>query len=1002
MAWNSAAMPIQGFTVFQTAPGAVLSFVPAMGTAELDQLIDAYVVQAATLQEKRAIVSMEFFTHNALTNQTHLFFPVNNPFNYVAGVTGSPASSLVDSGYGSSFNVSPVAQEIMTPASSAPATPVTVLQPAATAQRKNRVAKPKAKATKKSASAASRAFAHDFTGMPGMQILTKDGVDVTNSARGGKTKEDREHAHLIRLLKSCPTCKKKKIRCDPSHKRDLPSKSAAPEVQPAVKSRAVAAPSPASSQASNDAAQATNALKIAQPAGDFMDSLDFNFGLDVTDIDNFLSFGAEATDNMDFSFLMDEQALFTPATPNTVSPVLRNYASFSPTQSFMTSNVANVGGEQAAQLPYLQSDGHVDNYVDFTLFSPASSPLGEEPQEMRSAHPSPVEEELRNSESPRQRGSGMTERTRSGSGVVSRARSPLSPVLPQIGIPFVNFFTVGPETGHDLVDSVANTVRVNTADGGTRHGGTDHGGSGLGGTGHGGPGHGGSGYGGGEFAGGAGVIPQGLGLPLDRIKPQQSGASTDVVRSAVTVAGETQQQSAQSAHPHRIAYASTDGVRSTTTINPADQLQWRLSAQPQRATGTSTGGVLSKDVIAGEDHSSSARSTHLQRVALASADGDRSRDVGKEQSQSTLSTQPQRVAGTSAVLQLQQQQQQQQTTPHDQQSWYSSSGSSLDIRPATSSTNAPIVQVKSESPVRRVPMTSTMQQIPRTSDVAVPRDTAAEIRVTGQSGTHSAPLSSRNITIIDTEPQDRVEISIRAPVTDAQVVYSSSVAGAERHRRREDSVQQTGAAGGSVQQRASTAETLTTLAHAGLAGVTQSQVPRSTPCPPPHGLWISQNAALGSSDQDEIEGPVVARTQTSSATKPVAKRTDIDSFAAARKQTSSVVTPAVKMTKTTTTSSTTNVTMTLGKLRTAAVSLQDALFNLLLAVGTVLMFAAVIQHLHDAPLSMSKLALSISPLVLRHMVPALPSQASPSSLFSSIRKEASTLVQRPAALCVLG
>ncbi|TLS21802.1 uncharacterized protein PpBr36_09307 [Pyricularia pennisetigena] len=867
MAWNSAAMPIQGFTVFQPAPGAVLSFVPAMGTAELDQLIDAYVVQAATIQEKRAIVSMEFFTHNALTNQTHLFFPVNNPFNYISAVTGSPASSLGDSGYGSSFNVSPVAQETLTPVSSAPPTPVTALQPTTTAQRKNRVSKSRAKTTKKSASTASRAFAHDFTGMPGMQILTKDGVDVTNSARGGKTKEDREHAHLIRLLKSCPTCKKKKIRCDPSHKRDIPSKSAVAEAQPAVKSRTVAVPSPAPSQNSIDAAQARTAVEIVQPADDFMESLDFDFGLDVTDIDNFLNFGADATGPMDFNFLMDEQALFTPATPSTASPVPGNYANFTPAQNCMTSNAVNVGGDQPAQLPYLLSEGHADNYVDFTLFSPAASPLGEEPRELRSAHPSPSEGELQQSKSPRQRESGVPERTRSAPGVVGRARSPLSPVLSQHAVSSANFFSVGPEIGHNLVDSAAATVRVNPADGGTRHGGTDHGGSGLGGT-----GHAGSGYGGGEFAGGAGVIPQGLGLPLDRIKPRQSGASTD-------------------------------GVRSSTTIATAGQSQ-------------------------------------------------------------SLSTQLQRVVEASAVLQLQQQQEQQQTTPHDKKSWYgssSSSGSSLDIRSTTSKT---------------VPTT---EQIPRTSNVTTLGEAAAQMGAAGKFRTHSAPLSSRNRHIAETELQNRIEMSIYAPVTDAQVAYSSGVPGAKHHRRCEDSAQQTGAEGGRVHQHASITATSGPLANAGLAGMAQSQDRRPTSCPPPHALCTSQNAVVSSSGLDKIEGSVAAKTQISSIMKPVAK-----------------------MAKTTTMSSTTNAIMALGKPRTAAVSLQDSVSSLLLVVGAVLVFAAIFQNLHYTSRSIAKLALSISPLVLRHMIPALPSQSSPSLLLSSVRKVASTHLRRPAGLCVLG
>jgi len=50
--------------------------------------------------------------------------------------------------------------------------------------------------------------------------MTKDGIDVTSSAgRGTKTKEQREHAHLMRIMKACEDCKRKKIRCDPSHRR---------------------------------------------------------------------------------------------------------------------------------------------------------------------------------------------------------------------------------------------------------------------------------------------------------------------------------------------------------------------------------------------------------------------------------------------------------------------------------------------------------------------------------------------------------------------------------------------------------------------------------------------------------------------------------------------------------------------------------------------------------------------------------------------------------------
>lgn len=49
--------------------------------------------------------------------------------------------------------------------------------------------------------------------LPGFSIMTKDGIDVTSTAgRGTKTKEQREHAHLMRQLKACAECKRKKVR----------------------------------------------------------------------------------------------------------------------------------------------------------------------------------------------------------------------------------------------------------------------------------------------------------------------------------------------------------------------------------------------------------------------------------------------------------------------------------------------------------------------------------------------------------------------------------------------------------------------------------------------------------------------------------------------------------------------------------------------------------------------------------------------------------------------
>ncbi len=79
-----------------------------------------------------------------------------------------------------------------------------------------------------------------------MKIMTKDGEDVTNSAsRGCKTKEQRDHAHLMRIMKACDACRRKKIRCDPSHKKRTASQAQTPpKPKPAKRARKSAAAEP--------------------------------------------------------------------------------------------------------------------------------------------------------------------------------------------------------------------------------------------------------------------------------------------------------------------------------------------------------------------------------------------------------------------------------------------------------------------------------------------------------------------------------------------------------------------------------------------------------------------------------------------------------------------------------------------------------------------------------------------------------------------------------------
>lgn len=219
----------QGFSVFQPILGAPLQFFPALGTKELDEMLDAYVVGPASVKEKRATVSVDFLEYAQRTGQTFKFYAVPGMMAPVESPT--MASPLQASTSASSINASPVASNWDWSAVSAPTPSV---RPA--------------KAARTGSTASSRKSAPtDFSHIPGMKILTKDGLDVTNSAsRGSKTKEQRDHAHLMRIIKACDSCKKKKIRCDPSHKK----RSAAPQPARVTKKQAqTAQPTVAAPQA---------------------------------------------------------------------------------------------------------------------------------------------------------------------------------------------------------------------------------------------------------------------------------------------------------------------------------------------------------------------------------------------------------------------------------------------------------------------------------------------------------------------------------------------------------------------------------------------------------------------------------------------------------------------------------------------------------------------------------------------------------------------------------
>ncbi|QSZ37284.1 hypothetical protein DSL72_009378 [Monilinia vaccinii-corymbosi] len=240
------------FTITQPFLGAPLQFQPALGSKELEELIDLHVAGNACKQDKLSAVTIDFYNHATVDINTGSLvrrydvmprsFKESPSQSHSSGLsppifTPSPASSatLTDSAHGS----------ISTPPSRV---------------RGSRVSKKSKKDTKKPAEVR----------LPCFTILTKDGVDVTNyTSRGTKTKEQREHAHLMRIIKACDECKRKKIRCDPSHRRaskaDISRISASSKPSPPSQSD----PSPAASTPSSSRETTQWSEKSSPPVDSF-------------------------------------------------------------------------------------------------------------------------------------------------------------------------------------------------------------------------------------------------------------------------------------------------------------------------------------------------------------------------------------------------------------------------------------------------------------------------------------------------------------------------------------------------------------------------------------------------------------------------------------------------------------------------------------------------------------------------------------------------------------
>ncbi|RYP93095.1 hypothetical protein DL770_000752 [Monosporascus sp. CRB-9-2] len=371
---------LMGFSVHQPSVGAALQFFPPMGSKELDQMIDAYVPGNASILDKRTVVTCEFVQHSIATGELFKFFLV-----YPSSVSesfDSPAS-LQDSGYGS-FNTSPVMSD-------------------------GQWASVASSSRSKPRSPSKKATASDFSHMPGMKIMTKDGVDVTNSAsRGCKTKEQRDHAHLMRIIKACESCRKKKVRCDPSHKKRSSSQSQSPEPKSHKKvKKASIAPKVATPQMctsdqtavfpSASFAGSHNPPSEINDTPEWMSSFDSFVPTDEIDIfsemenwDQFINYGDESTAVQQvYSFNVDHFSPTTSSTNSTspsqpLTPATRGHSSdgfeFTSAGDIAFDNgVAYAGAfasaETAPTLPYLNPGGVEGgtNYLDFNLYSPGST-----------------------------------------------------------------------------------------------------------------------------------------------------------------------------------------------------------------------------------------------------------------------------------------------------------------------------------------------------------------------------------------------------------------------------------------------------------------------------------------------------------------------------------------------------------------------------------------------------------------------------------------------------
>ncbi|KAM7188523.1 hypothetical protein V8F20_010541 [Naviculisporaceae sp. PSN 640] len=396
---TNTAEAFYGFTVFQSELGASLVWLPAMGTKELNAMINTYLPGPSSIQDKISLIVMDFSEYRRLTGDNLKVYAIPTAPSF-STATSSPASSalMYDAGYASNFSTSPVVAESQWAESPSTSSIVSFDETSARSSS----------TSKRTSASSSKPRANDFANHPGMRIMTKDGRDITNSAsRGSKTKEQRDHAHLMRIIKACDSCRKKKVRCDPSHKKRNASQASAAQVEQKSarkpkKQAAVAAkppPTPSTNEFSIDPDSCLDFLSTETFDYSSFDFPTFETTPESNDLwDQFIQQDPTLLTNDPMNYVPDDYSLFTdhqlshfsPSAGSSSTSPSQGYTPYTPTppgpspDTVVYENISDISPGDPT-LPYLNPGvAHGTDYVDFNLFSsPRDFALDEELQPIK-------------------------------------------------------------------------------------------------------------------------------------------------------------------------------------------------------------------------------------------------------------------------------------------------------------------------------------------------------------------------------------------------------------------------------------------------------------------------------------------------------------------------------------------------------------------------------------------------------------------------------------------